>query len=83
MEKEETTAQEKLPAAARKVRKLLRAMAEHRLGADDLEEALETALSPEERDEVITQLRYTQQRYPKPSERVAYMLDAVKRWQKP
>ena len=79
---EEKTVQEKLPSALRRTRALLRAMAEHRLGADDLEEALETSLSPEERDEILTQLRWSQQRYQSPGERLAHMLEAVKRWQR-
>ncbi len=70
------TAAEHPSPAARK----LAALAERRLTAEEVREALATPLSDAEREESLSLIRWFRRRYPTPGERLAYARRAYRRW---
>jgi len=58
----------------------LAALAERRLTAEEVREALATPLSDAEREESLSLIRWFRRRYPTPGERLAYARRAYRRW---
>ena len=58
----------------------LRALAERRLGPEELADALRVPISAAEREETLSLIRWFKRRYPTPSLRLAYARRAYARW---
>jgi hypothetical protein len=65
---------------SRETRERLAALAERRLSADEVREALAIPLGEAEREENASLIRWFQRRYPTPGERLAYARRAYRRW---
>jgi hypothetical protein len=55
-------------------------LAERRLTAEEVCEALATPLGEQEREESVSLIRWFLRRYPTPGERLAYARRAYRRW---
>ena len=60
----------------------LRACAERRLTAAEVQAWLSVPISEEERADVLTLIRWFRRRYPEPADRLAYVRRAYARWQR-
>jgi site-specific recombinase len=60
----------------------LRAYAERRLTANEVRALLSVPISEEERENVLSLVRWFRRRYPTPAERLAYVRRAYARWQR-
>jgi hypothetical protein len=68
-----------LPLRA-ETRARLRALIEREVSAEEMAEALNRPLTPEERDEIRSLVAWFRRRYPTPLERLAYARLAYRRW---
>lgn len=60
----------------------VRELFERRVSADEVRGALERPVSEEERDEVLSLVRWFRRRYPTGADRLAYVRHAYSRWRK-
>jgi hypothetical protein len=64
-------------------RERLREMAERRLSAEEVRDASLIPISEQEREEVLSLVRWSCRRYPRPLGRLAYVRKAYLRWSHP
>ena len=59
---------------------LVREWSERLVSADEVREALERPIDPEEREELMSLVRWFTRRYPTGADRLAYVRQAYERW---
>jgi hypothetical protein len=69
------------PRLSPEVAAKLKALAERELSREEFEAALRTPIGDEEREEILSLIRWFRRRYPTPRDRLAYVRRAYRRWQ--
>ena len=59
----------------------VRALSERQLSAEEVEAALRTPITDQEREEILELVSWFRRRYPTPADRLAYVRRAYRRWQ--
>ena len=71
---------ERIGRPSAETRRRLQRLAERRLSAEEIREALAVPLSDLEREETLSKIRWFRRRYPTAGERLEYARRAYRRW---